>query len=820
MRSVRFYAGLFLITACTLMIQLIQTRILSVVAWYHLAFFAISMAMFGLTAGAIWVYVRGERFTRETLSDDLTYYSSLFALSIAACFALQLSLALLSPGTNTSLASLSSWLYLAICIAVPFFFSGVAVSLALTRSPYPIGIVYGVDLIGAAAGCLGVLWLFNATDTPSAMLWVAVTAAAGAWLFSGSGISNKSVTSTSWLVRATPVLVAFLAILATFNSNTSRGLQLQVVKDRIETRGTFMFNEWNSFSRVSIAELGLKSPRLWGGSSTLPAGTTADMRFMVIDGLVGSPSYRFNGDLKEMDFLRYDVTNVAYALPDVSDVAIIGVGGGRDVLSAALFGADNITGVEINPIFVDLLENRPGYKEFTGFDKLPNVKLVVDEGRSWFARTDERFDVIQMSLIDTWAATGAGAFTLSENGLYTKEAWVTFLEKLTPNGVYTVSRWYSTDLNDETGRMISLATAALLELGVTDPSQHIFLTTQAGCATLVLSRSPFSDAGLAALNGVVDEMKFEVLLAPDRDPRLASETLASIIGSTSMDQLMANTSNLPLDLTPPDDNRPFFFNQLPLNRPLDAIKLARSMRSGDSALHVRGLVLNGNLAATITLIMLFCLALLLVAVAILWPLRRAMADAGRDVVIGGTAYFVLIGVGFMLLEIALLQRTSVVLGHPIYSLSVLLFSLILSTGIGSLISEKIVLNTRARFAGWAVLTALYIASLPYWAPAVFQAISGSELLVRAAVCVAVIAPAGLLLGFAFPTGMKIIAGIDPRPTPWFWGINGAAGVLASIFTVGNNIANGISSSLTLGAICYLLLIPTVFVFLMKRDTAK
>ena len=152
------------------MLQVVQTRILSVVAWYHLAFFAISMAMFGLTAGAVFVYLKRERFTLETLPHDLAYFSSAFALCTFVCLAVQLTLA---PAVTWSLAAGLSWALLALSIAVPFFFSGIVVSLALTRSPFPIGRVYGIDLLGAAAGCLGALALLNATDAPSAVIWIA-----------------------------------------------------------------------------------------------------------------------------------------------------------------------------------------------------------------------------------------------------------------------------------------------------------------------------------------------------------------------------------------------------------------------------------------------------------------------------------------------------------------------------------------------------------------------------------------------------------------------------------------------------------------------
>ncbi len=264
MGAIRFYAGLFLVTACTLMMQLIQTRILSVVAWYHLAFFAISMAMFGLTAGAIWVYLRGARFSEKTLSVDLSYFSALYALSIVLCFAIQMTLAPLAPGIETTVSIIWTWLEVSACLAIPFFFSGVVVSLALTRSPFPVGTVYGIDLIGAAAGCLGVLWLLNNTDGPSAVLWVAAIAAAGAWLFAGSGIGDRAdahLPGVTFLRR--PWLLAILFVIAgAINGGTTRGLQPLVVKDKVEIPSTFMFREWNSFSRIAVIDQGFKPAAL------------------------------------------------------------------------------------------------------------------------------------------------------------------------------------------------------------------------------------------------------------------------------------------------------------------------------------------------------------------------------------------------------------------------------------------------------------------------------------------------------------------------------------------------------------------------------
>jgi hypothetical protein len=803
----KFYSGLFLVTACTLMLQVVHTRILSVASWYHLAFFAVSMAMFGLTAGAVWLYLRRDRFTGATLSYDLACYGMAFAVSIALGLMVQMTL---SPMIARSLAAVWTWFELALCIAVPFFFSGVVVSLALTRSPFPIGRVYAVDLLGAAAGCLGVLALLNLTDAPSVLLWCALIAALGAWLFTGAGVGTRpsSPSALDWLVRRRAGIAAGLALFALLNGMTPFGFQPLVVKGKFEDGNTHIFREWNTFSRISVRKEVTEAPHMWGPSPLLPPELKVTRRRLNIDGDAGSPAYRFTGDMRDIDFLKYDITTLAYHLPDREKTAVIGVGGGRDILSAALFGSRDITAVEINPLFVKLLTGEPRFAEFTNIHRLPGVRFAVDEGRSWFARSDERFDLIQMSLIDTWAATGAGAFSLTENGLYTVEAWKIFLSHLTDRGVYTVSRWYNRSDPSETGRMLSLAVAALMEAGVRQPARHIFLARQRMIATIIVARQPLPPAYIRALHEAVDLYRHQTLISPAMPVEI--EPLRTIVNAAGRDELDRFTAAQPFDLTPATDDRPFFFNQLPLNNPVRALHVAKGLVGfGDHKGGVRG----GNLVATATLLVLFLIALALVLATIVIPLRSALRDVGRRFVVGGTAYFMLIGIGFMMVEIGLIQRMGVFLGHPVYSLTISLFTLILSTGLGSMLSDRLLLDRPWKLLAWAALTSAYIVSLPLWMPPLLLAFDGATLIARASLCIAVIAPAGLLMGFAFPTGMRFASQIDRRPTPWFWGINGAAGVLASVMAVGLSIAAGISATLYLGALCYFLLIPAgLFVF--------
>jgi hypothetical protein len=795
MQQVSFYGGVFLVTAATLMLQVIQTRILSVVAWYHLAFFVISLALFGLTAGAIWVYFRQPRSCLQGLSADLTYFSNAFALTTVLALGLQM---LLAPAATPLVLAILMWISFVACLAVPFFFAGIVVSLALTRSPYPIGRVYGIDLGGAATGCLGALVLLNHTDGPTAVLWVGMLAALASVCFSRVvlGTPPGRTLPLAWLLRRPGLVLCLLGVCLLGNSLTPRGLHPIFVKGQIEPSP--LFEAWNSFSRIAVFAHDDPTPQMWGPSPYFRANAWAvQQQRMNIDGDAGTTTYRFSGDVTQAGFLPYDVTNFAYFLPDRERAAIIGIGGGRDMLAAHVFEVPDITGVEINPIFVRLLTQEPGFATFAGLHNLPGLRFEIDEARSWFARTPQTFDIIQMSLIDTWAATGAGAFTLSENGLYTVEAWRIFMQHLTPNGVFTVSRWYAPEAVNETGRMVSLAMATAFASGVSEPRQHIFVATSGHIATLVLSRQPLSSSYLAALDRAAADMGYRILIHPQREP--AADVLRTILASTNRADLERYTASLPLDLTPPTDERPFFFNQLPLYKPFQILRFALSIDTTS--------IVSGNLLATVTLMGLFTLSCVLVGATLVIPLRPTLATVSRPVVAAGSAYFLLIGAGFMSVEIGLLQRLSVFLGHPIYALSIVLFSMILTTGAGSLLSDRLPLATRATFILWSFLLGSYLGSVPFWLPILTERFDSATLLVRALLCVIVIAPAGVLMGYGFPTGMRLVSAVDRTPTPWFWGMNGAASVLASIVAVACSMAFGISTTLLIGALCYLLLIP-------------
>ena len=258
------------------------------------------------------------------------------------------------------------------------------------------------------------------------------------------------------------ILVALIPL----NTLFPWGFKPIIVKETFERGFRTRFEKWNSYSRIAAFPPVITRPMLWGPSSLFDSTRSMQQVWMNIDGCASTPMHHFDGGNESIDFLKYDIVNLAYYVPGIRTCAVIGVGGGRDLMAAHLFGVGDITGIELNPIFIFLHTRHPFYARFSNLTTIPGLKLHIDDARSWFASTDDTFDLIQMSMIDTWAATGAGAFSLSENGLYTLEAWRTFIDRLSNNGLFTVSRWYSPGDINEAGRMVALAMASLIDRGV------------------------------------------------------------------------------------------------------------------------------------------------------------------------------------------------------------------------------------------------------------------------------------------------------------------------------------------------------------------
>jgi hypothetical protein len=756
------------------MYEIALTRLLSVVSWYYLAFVSISMAMFGMTAGALAVQFRPDLFPDDLIPRRLAQSALAMAVSLPLSLMTMLAVPLY---VVLAAQTVYNFLLFSAIISVPFFFSGIVVCLSLTRMPFPMGRIYFADLTGAAAGCIGSIVLLGLIDAPSAVFMVSGLVFCSAALYSAYARETR-------LARTAGFCALAMVVLSLLNASTFRGIQPLWSKGKIDTRKDILAERWNPISRVRATQSAIRNPAMWGPSPKLPPSMQSEAIELIIDGDALTVMSRFRGDLSVFPFLRYDVTSVGAQLRQGGSAAIIGVGGGRDVLNCATNGFHRIVGIEVNSAIVDLTSRQ--FDWYSGFSKIPGFELHNDEGRSYLTRSGERFDLIQASLVDTWAATSAGAMTLSENALYTVDGWRVFYEHLKPGGVITFSRWTS---GVETSRLFAVAKAMLLTEGVSNPERNLAAVTSGDIVTLLASNRPFPESDLRKLREILREMDFKPFFLPGEGTNVPE--LRNILAARNLNELAALRGLAVLDYSPVFDSSPYFFNAVHLS------KLPEMIRSRKGGNLMAMMFLFGFMLAAIILVITT-----IVLPALVWTRKRGDAKAPPA---GGLAYFVAIGLGFMFVEIAMMQQLSIFLGHPIYALVVVLGGLIFSTGIGSLVSDKLLLNSRwhSRLPAIAasILIVLYsLAVLP-----VEHTYTAGVLWQRVATSLALVTPCGFLLGFCFPVGMRWMTALrQEKNLPWMWALNGAAGTLGSFVAIVVSMETSINTCVLTGAAFYFL----------------
>ncbi len=772
-----FFIGLFLVCAGTLMYEIVLTRLLSVISWYYLAFVSVSLAMFGMTAGALAVQLRPEWFPPERTAQRLA--QATWGMALALPLSLLNMLAVPLP-VEISPRTAYSFLLFSAVIAAPFLFAGVAVCLALTRSPFPIGGVYFVDLLGAAAGCFGAVVLLNLVDGPSAVLAISTLVFVAAAGFARHAGEAK-------LGRRSAFFALAMLVVTIANASSRNGLQPVWVKGKPDERAHLLAEVWNPISKVRAFEPVVAAPIMWGPSPRWQPQRMENI-FLDIDHSAGTNVTRYSGDPRAADFLRYDVTSLAAQVRPGGSAAIIGVGGGRDVLAAAHYGFQRIVGIEVNPAIVDLVGRRLDW--FAGLSKVPGLELHAEEGRSFLTRTGESFDVIQASLVDTWAATSAGAMTLSENSLYTVDAWRLFWRRLKPGGLIAFSRWNEGTSRYETLRLVSLAWATLLAEGAARPADHLALVATDRVATLLLSNAPLTAQDVARVRGIADEMGYRILLLPGQPP--PSGDLEPILAARDLRELSRLRAG-PFDISPVYDDSPFFFSSLRLS---EVPRVAFRLR------------MEGNLLALSVLLTFLGAAVVLLALTVYLPTRKRFLGVSGQASAGplrrAVLYFLLIGLAFLLVEIAMMQQLSIFLGHPVYSLMVVLAGLIFFTGLGSLASERVrgaadwAMRWPALVAGATVLVYSMVVLL------ILPRYVGWMLWQRVALCLLLIAPCGFFMGYCFPLGLRRMRQLRlDAALPWMWALNGGASVIAGFVAVLLSMEASISVCVRTGAVLYL-----------------
>src|SRR5882672_7997862 len=512
----RSYAAIGLVSCAVLLDEIAITRVLSVVLWYHFAFLAISMAMLGLGAPGVWFTLRkpGARALESAL--------------VLAGVALPASVALLFKGSQI----IPHWtippgigalvnpqlLLVLVCILLPMLCLGSAVCLLLMQAQgREIGRMYAADLLGAMVGALLIVPLMNIVPTPH------IIAGAGLLPLVAAVLVGRRVSLP--IAGAAAIVVGCLV--------AREPLRLRVAKSYCEPDNR-LYVKWTPMAGITIHPdvFYVKDPRagFGGGMGWNYEPKPLKQLWIEQDASAGTPITHLETTPAALTHLFYDVTSIGYQLRPPARVCIVGAGGGRDILAALKAGATHVDAVELNGHIVSALSGQ--FREFSGdVYHLPGVHAVVGEGRSFLTHSEGGYDFIQISLIDSWAATAAGAFALSENYLYTVEALQLYLKKAKPEGIVSISRWMSGDRQLEGARLAELASRALRLEGVTDPARHVVVFQAWDVGTFLISRAPFDDGRMATLDGIAEDRGFRRRWPVPQDTD--HDTVASVMAEGS-----------------------------------------------------------------------------------------------------------------------------------------------------------------------------------------------------------------------------------------------------------------------------------------------
>ena len=754
--------GIAASSCAALLLELALTRLFSVVLFYHFAFLAISIALLGLGSGGVFAYLgKGwlERFKTSALLTALCAANAIVVpLTLVLCLHIGVSLEL----SRQNFIRLTA-IYL--CSAIPFFVTGVEFSVLFAREPQHISQLYGADLAGGALACLLVVPLLNWLGGPNTILFAAALAAMAGAVWATDAAARK----------LTLALMAALVLLIAAN-RSGRFIDIVYAKGVFRDPAWVEFARWNAISRIEV-------DRQSGGAKAIVIDADASTYIMNAD-----PVTQWKDTVWEKNLMSAP-PGLANVLRPRGEYAIIGPGGGVDVLRAVANGSPSVTGIEINPIIANtIMRGRYADYSYHLYDR-PEVHIHVADGRSFIRNSTQRFDVVQMTLVDTWASTGAGAFALSENNLYTVEAFREYFEHLKADGMIVVTRWEFREPR-EALRVVSVAMQALHELGVSDPARNFMVASQGkldedGIPVAVLAKKCAFTA--AEEDAVRRHMMTYWVLSPIYLPSKFDPTPFSrlITGNDPYGFAKQYAYNV----APVHDDAPFFFFTMKLNQIL-------RHREGLE----QGMDWKVNVGVAV-LAMVLAISVVAVAAFLILPLAMR-ASHGQHV--APLLYFVAVGLGYILVEIAFIQRFVLFLGHPTYALTVVVFLLLLSSGMGSMASRHWLGQSGRAFPLILITGAvlLYVLLLPR----ILNSLVGAAFPAKLAISAALLAPLGFAMGMPFPSGLRALARLRSRAASmveWAWAMNAGASVLGSVLAIVIAIQFGLSVTLACGALAYL-----------------
>jgi SAM-dependent methyltransferase len=786
------YPAIALLSAAALAYEILLMRLFSIIQWHHFAYMMISVALLGYGAAGAFVTLV-QRPLRARFTGAFATAAGLFGLTALLAFlaaqtvgfnALEI---LWDPRQPARLALIYALLI------VPFFCAATAICLGFTRFPAHIPRLYAADITGAAAGGLGSVGLLMATRPETALRLIAVLGLTAGALAIWRGGRRRI---------AAGFALAAVAILALPGAWTVlRPSPYKELAQTLQVAGARVVAEASSPLGVVTA---VESPtvpfRHAPGLSLMASAEPPAQIALFTDGDGLTAINRFDGRWEPLAYLDFLTSALPYHLLEHPEVLILGAGGGTDILQALALGARAVDAVELNPLVVALVQEQFG--AFSGRPySLPGVRLHVGEARGFVEASSWHFDLIQVALLDAFSSAAAGLHGLAESYLYTVEALQAYLDHLRPGGLLAITRWVTLPPRDAL-KLFATAVAALEASGVPDPGARLAMIRGWKTATLLVKNGPFTPAEIAAVQAFCAARAFDPVWYAGMTADAANrhnildrpyfyEGAAALLSERRADFV----DRYKFVIRPATDDRPYFFHFFRW----DALPeiLALKHRGGLSLLEWGYPVVIATLAQAV----MFGLVLTLLP---LWLFLRREPGAGRGA--GGVAlYFTALGLAFMLVEIAFIQKFILFLSHPVYAVAVVLTAFLLFAGLGSRVAGRFQAAGRSRRAVGLAATAiaglalLYVLALP----PTFRHLTGLADGVKIGLSVLLIAPLAFAMGMPFPLGLASVAARTPLLVPWAWALNGFASVVAAVLATVLAIHWGFTAAVIVAVFLYL-----------------
>jgi SAM-dependent methyltransferase len=800
--------SLFLLSSATLAFEINLTRLFSVAQFYHFAFMVVSLALLGFGASGSFLAI----YPRLTQGNPIDTFCPLALATSVSMLGAYLVINWI-PFDSFSMAwdrrQVVVLLLHYLALVTPFFFSGLATSLLLTAYAREASKVYAINLLGSSTGCLCAVVVppfLGGEGMVSLGAALAALTSTGVYISlrkkhypgssrPGNSPTHQKIAGFVGKLLAMAVLVISLGDiglrLAGMPGLAMMDIRLSPYKSlsyALQYPGSQVISQrWNAFSRVDLVRS--QGIRSLPGLSYRYLQPPPPEDGLLVDGDDLSPVVSQLGDLS---FAAYLPAYLAFQLRPEAQALILEPRGGLDILTALAGGARSVTAVEMNPLIVNAAAS---------IYHAPGVQAIVDSDRSYLRRTDERFDIILLSLASSYHPVRSGAYSLVEDYRYTQEAFQEILGHLKPGGLFVAMRWLQTPPS-ESLRAFILAATTLKESGM-DPRLQIAALRGYNTATFFIKNGAYDELERATIREFSASRAFDLDYLPGISPQeinlynilpepLDYQAYTAFLNASSAENFYAS---YPFDVRPPTDDRPFFSHSFKWEQASQVIyEMGKTWQpfGGAGYFVVIALLVLGTVAAAF-------LILLPLAVA---RRRKTLASDGLSVSPLFKAipllYFGLIGMAFLFVEIPFIQRFIQFLGNPAFAMTVVLFSLLLFSGIGSQWSSQI----SARHA-IGVLVALLLVYPPVL-PVLFNQTLGFPLNVKLTLSCLVLAPVGFLMGIPFPAGVRLLSTWRQNEIliPWAWGINGAASVVSSILAALLSLSWGFNLVMYLGALCY------------------